>query len=537
MYETINDIPESEKIPNQTRIEKYVEKVLDEADRIKEPMNENSDVSVVVPMRGERKNVLKLLDSFLKQKEVNEDEFEIICLINNNQKDLEEQNEYYIENQKTIKIFELLKNEKFQIVKDGTNSLTISFGDTEITATNYKPTKIQGINFSYEELDIIHNIKKSSLNYHYIDKSSNGRLLKTQNVGAARNLGVAAAASRFLDIKNANGIIAQTDGDAIVDPLYIKNLKKEFNDPNLVGLTGKMRFRPPEFDDVMTEPIYKKAVIYAKINTLFNRLYQLVATDHTETLAHFYGGNMACRVTACWIGVPEIPGREDRIFGQRLQMIGKTKVSKDTITYPEDRVSNRTSADASFGWRKINYAEKVAKEEEIDEENPEYHIKTIEIDRRISSIFKEIERDHSRDEHISTYFQRLKNINISNKFGPFLNQNELLTLIPELYNSIHSNQEKNFISDKALTIIHNAKIRMKKKFKPIPLFKTSWKLIETLQYDHFKKHPELKIIFDDLLRNIKRLKDVEPVGIELRALELKALVATMEHTMESINLE
>lgn len=123
-----------------------------------------------------------------------------------------------------------------------------------------------------------------------------------------------AAMGRNVGIKNAKGdIIAFTDGDCLVDPDWIKNIKSHFENEDIDGLGGKVLNAEPEnhyeeywgnlaWNLIMNFPDDKYEVTEKKLNDAFvtaNCAYKRDLLNNIHGFSRFFANN-AEDIDLCW---------------------------------------------------------------------------------------------------------------------------------------------------------------------------------------------------------------------------------------------
>ncbi|KKT86700.1 MAG: hypothetical protein UW86_C0024G0001 [Microgenomates group bacterium GW2011_GWA1_Microgenomates_45_10] len=330
-------------------------------ERIKEPMNPNCEVCVVLPAYSERKYILRPIASLAKQRGVNFDQFELIFVVNNPpsvpERDplgmeydytrrVELYNEGIGDNQETLKLIRYIRGENVDVA------------------------------LTEEEKEIIAEVKKSGLRIFAIDKASEGKALPPEdaNVGGARNRGVAEAVARFYEYVHRNGIIAQSDAEIKFPESYVKDLITIFRGkPDLIGVTGYVGAEDSPEDSAL----FRKLFVIGEVrNRYIDLTGRLVVDEETKEIVpmepvSFDGSNMASRAfeAAMVGGVPKIPGGEDPAFGSRLAEIGKTEMVSAPETLTIKRFSARTTT--GRGQHHIEVAEAIREGNEVLVTDPE----------------------------------------------------------------------------------------------------------------------------------------------------------------------
>ncbi len=343
------------ELQNEKKINEYlIENLPDTEERIAEPMDSRCEVSVVIPVYGERDWIFRPLESLANQKGVKPDQYEVIFVINNPPEEPEKKaGETEADYKRKLELYRQsagANGENAQVLKIINY---INEGGAEPELNQY-------------EKKVIEEIKKKGIKIFAIDKSSPGRTLPEQdaNVGGARNRGVAEAAARFYEQKKENGIIAQTDSDTKVDEHYIKNLIKVFKErPELVGLKGELEFQIIEPKDAL----FRISKIYEEIGYKHRELLHFSTqadaneVEQNDKIVNFSGANMASRAYEAAIvgGVPKLGGGEDPAFGKRLSAIGEIDKVLEVKVITAERRSARTAVWAGHGQEIIRQQEKV----------------------------------------------------------------------------------------------------------------------------------------------------------------------------------
>lgn len=321
------ELSEKESVAFDKKTRVFLENELSPSEeRISKPMDEGCECSVIVPAYAERVGLFsRTLLSLSKQEGVNPDKFEVICIINNGEHDSETVKE---ENEATLSMLRYI-----QIGNEV---------DLPESITN-------------EEKEILDQIRKSNIRVYAVDKSTGGKAFGDQeaNVGSARQRGLAEAVERFSNIRR-NGIISHTDGDTRQDSRYISSLIEAFNDPDVIGITGKLEMELEEtgselFNEEMRKKMYeaqdRRREYYLKLTEIYPESEVVKQTPDAEQNLAFNGCNMASRVSAAVEvgGIDKLPGEEDTRFGRRLKELGKIIYAPEVVVSSQMRLSERTT--------------------------------------------------------------------------------------------------------------------------------------------------------------------------------------------------
>jgi hypothetical protein len=314
-------------------------------ERIEEKMDPECQVCVVIPCCGERDYILRSLKTLADQEDVKSNQFEVVYIINN-------PSEHFTKGPHETEEDYQKRNEKASIWRKD-NQETIKFLKSIKNGSNKE--------IGVDEKETVDRIRESGIKFYFIDKASPGKELPDNhaNVGGARNRGVAEAIERFLEL-DRNGIISQTDGDARVAYDYIRSLIDVYNNnPDVVGVSGIMHF------DVLEgkEALPKEFGMQEEMRWIYKKVVKILA--HREEMKRdgewsnepnidFGGANMSSRAYEAALagGIQKEGGGEDTYFGQDLAKIGKTMWSPEIVTYPADRISDRTTTGHGKGRRK-----------------------------------------------------------------------------------------------------------------------------------------------------------------------------------------
>lgn len=314
--------------------------------RIEEPMNPACEVAVVVPAYRERENMARLLLSLARQEGVKAEQFEVIVVVNNpSAPPLHEPGQSELQYQRKVDGY-------YASLEDNQHSLAL-LRSLENGVMPEQATQVEEEQFQ--------EILSSGLKMHAIDKASPGATLPSgeQNVGGARDRGVAEVIERYKLQAGHDGIIAQTDADCALEPDYIAKLLDTFSNPEVIGVTGDAQFEAePEIQEMFT-PTIKSLV--REYDQLYTRVLLKSLGNKGKRPAkltgkvEFFGASMASRAYAAAEvgGVPRIAGGEDPAFGEALQEIGTIVRRQDLIVHPLYRLSERTAEGAGHG-QKLN---------------------------------------------------------------------------------------------------------------------------------------------------------------------------------------
>ena len=331
------------------KVDSYIaESIPDGEPRIEQQMDPKCEVAVVVPVYRERENVTRLLLSLARQKGVEPGQFEAVLVVNNPSKPPERQPEQ--------------TDDQFRRKLEGYHA-SIADNQATIALVRQLEAGVVPEGLSDGESAQLTEVVASGLRIHVIDKASEGVTLPEgeQNVGGARNRGVAEVVERFKYQAGHDGIIAQTDADCSLEPDYVAKLMTTFQDPEVVGVAGSARFEAePEVEAIFTPAI---RTLMAEYDRLYTRvlLTSLGKDGDRPGMApgdvQFFGASMASRAFAAARvgGVPRIAGGEDPAFGRALQSVGSIVKQRDLIVHPLDRLSERTAENAGHG-QKLNSA-------------------------------------------------------------------------------------------------------------------------------------------------------------------------------------
>jgi len=298
---------QNEEINEQERAEQYWRSRLEGETRIKKPMDPHCKFTVVVPVCRERPDrLLKQIDSFKSQEDIDPTQFEIIYIVNND-------------------------------IDDG--------GD------RFKETLAS----NQEIIELLR--RDHGLNIHVIDKSSTGKEIHGCNVGRARNRGVAEASLRFHE-NDRNGILIQTDADTYFEDRYYfsRLMKMTDDDPDIIGIAGGLIFEwDPDTQNPEEQEMLQKKLEFMLLERLWSFMARFIR-DPEDRLMYtedsFSGANMISRSfeTAVIGGLIDTNEGEDPQFGLDLKnyavgrgqkVIGK---KKELVVVTALRESDRTAS-------------------------------------------------------------------------------------------------------------------------------------------------------------------------------------------------
>jgi glycosyltransferase involved in cell wall biosynthesis len=297
-------------------------------ERIREAMDPECEVCVVIPAYAERDYILAPLEALARQRDVKPAQYEVIVVVNNPpaaaRKEHEQvqpgDGEAFANNRRTLELLRHIKEEE------------------------------TGVLLRPGEQKIIAAIKKSGLRLFAIDKSSWGKTLPEAeaNVGGARNRGTAEAVERFYKYPGRNGIIAHTDADTCADNYYIRGLIDVFKErPQLVGIGGGIQTSFYD-DDKEQKREDVKDLVYARtligyewlLDFLFKRI-----DNNSGRKTIFVGCNMATRAFEAALagGIPKIAGAEDTTFSEWMAGLGEIDYVSKVMVSQGVRYSERTA--------------------------------------------------------------------------------------------------------------------------------------------------------------------------------------------------
>lgn len=287
----------------------YWKKVFSSHRRQLPALSPDCQISIIVPVFGERIDRIKDQLRFFKLQTLSPDVFEIIYIINND-------------------------------LPQGTPEWKESFTQNQLVLTFLRAYK--------------------GLNVRVIDRSSRGLEIKECNVGKARNVGVAEVSVRYFE-QSRDGILFQTDADArLNNKNHLRRILSAFRkDPLCFGASGGVLYELSlDTESAKIQKEYEK--LFSDI-VLYFRWYALVDAYKKDRLTlpghsrSFSGVHMVSRAlaSACIGGMQELGIAEDVLFGEDLCKFAK-KHGGDVLPMRDKwyavtafRESSRT--DSSFG--------------------------------------------------------------------------------------------------------------------------------------------------------------------------------------------
>lgn len=348
--------------PHPSEIEKAVNRFLLEnlpetEERISEPMDPACEVSVVIPVCGERDYILRALQSLAEQEGVTTKQYEVILVINNSSEEPSR---------------ELNETEEEHLLRLEQYAKALKENQDVIKLVRYIEGQPVEFSLNEDEQATVDAIRKRGLKLHVIDKATREKALPPTeaNVGGARNRGLVEAVERFYKQRGRNGIIAHSDADVRFDENYIKNLIEVFRrDPALVAVAGELVFERIEDESSLFD---SEVSFYEELRSMYEHI-AVVSMDRKENQSTytewsppgdrkekiwFSGGNMASRAfeAAAAGGIPSLNTAEDTKFGFNLAQIGKTADAKEVLVFPADRFSVRA---AGHGMQKMKAAKEI----------------------------------------------------------------------------------------------------------------------------------------------------------------------------------
>ncbi len=352
-FERNTDRPEIERAVNL-----FISENLPETEeRISEPMDPACEVSVVIPVYGERDYILRALKSLAEQEDVTAKQYEVILVVNNSsEKPPRELDETEEEHLLRLEQYEKALEENQDVIK-------------LVRCIKEQPTELP---LNEDEQAIVDAITKRDLKLHIIDKATGEKALSPTeaNVGGARNRGLVEAVERFYKQLGKNGIIAHSDADVRFDEKYIKSIIEVFQrDPALVAIAGELVFERIEDEKYLFD---SEVSFYEELRSIYEHI-AVVSMDRKENQSTyeeysppgdrkekiwFSGGNMASRAFEAALagGIPKLNTAEDTRFGFGLTRIGKTADAKKVLVFPADRFSVRA---AGHGMQKMKAAKEI----------------------------------------------------------------------------------------------------------------------------------------------------------------------------------
>jgi glycosyltransferase involved in cell wall biosynthesis len=160
---------------------------------------------------------------------------------------------------------------------------------------------------------------------------------KWAGVGLARKTGLDEAVLRFNHFNNSRGIVVSLDSDSLVEPNYLIEIEKHFNqNPKHVGATIKVEHQKDGLSEKQKQGIelYEKYLHYYKDALQFTGYPQAMITIGSAFAvtaeAYVKRGGMNRRQAG-----------EDFYFLQNLAQIGPVGEITTTKVFPSARISNR----------------------------------------------------------------------------------------------------------------------------------------------------------------------------------------------------
>ncbi|MFA7308936.1 MAG: glycosyltransferase family A protein [Patescibacteria group bacterium] len=309
-----NEMPNTGNLELKERALDFFENELTGEKLIPTPQKKECEIACVVPVYNEDKErVIKQLESFIGQKNISKDQFEAIYIINNDPNSPDEVKR---------------KNKEILGLPIWRNRQANEDGLDEETKNKYA--------------DI-----REHLNLFAIDKSTEGNATPDNNVGRARNRGLAEASYRFYN-QDKNGIVFQTDADSYLeDPEFFSNIIKEFkNTPDAIGIVGGLEHAIDfdEKDPVKLAELRKKLDIFAlerkytslrkfkdKLDDNQEERLKIPQNEENENAmlikTPYSGANMISRSleSAVVQGFPDISAGEDPAFSERLYKLTESR--------------------------------------------------------------------------------------------------------------------------------------------------------------------------------------------------------------------
>lgn len=391
------------------KINEFIDNKLKNEKLIAFPQKHDCEIVVAVPVYNEdTRRIFEQIKSLLTQTYA-PDKYEVIYVINNDNPEKENGDEYkkIIANNKKILDMPIWKN------KNNDNLAS----------------------FSLEEQGLIKQAQK--LNLFVIDKSTAGNEIKDCNVGKARNRVLAESAQRFLK-NNKNGIIFHTDADSIFDnQKHLEIVAKTFEENrDTIAIAGGVKYKL-NLDNTLNkktveiEKHLRKAEILKRIKIITNYLNNSLE-KFIDSKKRFSGPHMIARAyeSALIGGFDDANRAEDVNFGNSLENYA-TKNGKRIIGMRESLVISTslresTRTESSFGhFLKEDFS---YKETPVDYPFP--HISKNEFEEKIISYVKNGEiKNH----------EKLKDL-FTDKDNKLLIKNSALV---EIENILQNNDIKN----------------------------------------------------------------------------------------------
>lgn len=306
-----------EGMSEEDRARHFWETQLQHEVRIEYPQSPQCEFAILIPVYNEKpERILKQIESFKNQKDIDPSQFELIYVVNND-----------------------LPNER--------------------------PKSQEAIEANQKVIEMLRGI--SDLNVFVIDKSSPGNEIPECNVGKARNRGVAEASLRFYE--NAkNGVLIQTDADTYFeDQNYLAELRTIVNkNPDAIGIAGGLIYEfSPDTDSEEEKNELRKKLDRMVLIKKWDRLVEFLRNPKNPSFLenkNFSGANMISRSYESAIvgGLIDANAAEDVQFGLDLETYGAGRGQK-TIGAKSDlrvvtalRESDRTGASFKKDFNSID---------------------------------------------------------------------------------------------------------------------------------------------------------------------------------------
>jgi len=178
---------------------------------------------------------------------------------------------------------------------------------------------------------------KSKIDISFIDAASDGKTMDDKNggVGLARKIGMDLALAKFDYNSLSKKILICTDADCIVEPNYLNEISREFNNNNYEAAVVNFAH------DISGDDEETKAIICYEI---FLRYYVLGLTfAKSEYAFHTIGSTMIC-IPDAYVkaeGMNKRKAAEDFYFLEKLAKIYPVGEIKSTAVHPSKRGSWR----------------------------------------------------------------------------------------------------------------------------------------------------------------------------------------------------
>lgn len=178
---------------------------------------------------------------------------------------------------------------------------------------------------------------KSKIDISFIDAASDGKTMDDKNggVGLARKIGMDLALAKFDYNSLSKKILICTDADCIVEPNYLNEISREFNNNNYEAAVVNFAH------DISGDDEETKAIICYEI---FLRYYVLGLTfAKSEYAFHTIGSTMIC-IPDTYVkaeGMNKRKAAEDFYFLEKLAKIYPVGEIKSTAVHPSKRGSWR----------------------------------------------------------------------------------------------------------------------------------------------------------------------------------------------------